>query len=168
MDPSLTLETERLLLKQVSIEESDFMFRLMNSAGWIKFIGDRKIGSVQDAASYIERIQKMPDFFYWVISTKKQGVPVGIISFLKRSYLDHFDLGFAFLPEAQGNGFAYEAASAVINAAFADPNHASILATTVPDNFKSIGLLEKLGFLFREQIMNEGKSLSIFVLKRNN
>jgi len=71
---------------------------------------------------------------------------------LKRESLPDPDLGFAFLPEYWGKGYAFEAASAALDQARDFFKLARILAITNPDNDASIKLLAKLGFQF-ERVM---------------
>ena len=83
---------------------------------------------------------------------KDTPTPLGIISFLKRHYLEHFDIGFAFLPEYNGCGYAYEAAEKVLSIASQQAEYSTILATTIPQNIASIKLLNKLGLHFEREI----------------
>jgi RimJ/RimL family protein N-acetyltransferase len=45
---------------------------------------------------------------------KPENIPVGMCGLIKRKTLDDVDIGFALLPEYEGNGFATEAAVAVM------------------------------------------------------
>lgn len=38
-----SIETTRTIIKKLDENDGLFMFELMNSPGWLKFIGDRKI-----------------------------------------------------------------------------------------------------------------------------
>jgi ribosomal-protein-alanine N-acetyltransferase len=152
--------TERLSLNIITPADHDFIQQLVNTQGWLQFIGDRNVHSKEAAIAYIEKIINTPQLTYWVVREKNSDTPLGIISFLKRIYLEHFDIGFAFLPEFAGNGYAYEAAAAVLDNVKKefDP----ILATTIPSNEKSIGLLRKLGFRFEKEIEMDGHPLHVY------
>jgi [ribosomal protein S5]-alanine N-acetyltransferase len=158
MQPAFT--TERLQLNLIDDADGDFIFQLVNTDGWLQFIGDRKVKSLDDATAYITRIKNTPDLFYWVARLKTDQTPIGIISFLKRGYLDHFDLGFAFLPQFNGQGYAYEASSEVLNVA--KGLHQVILATTVPANTRSISLLQRLGFGFEKEMVVDREVLHVY------
>src|SRR5215218_4924840 len=94
-----TITTERLVLETLRASDHGFILELVNTEGWLQFIGDRNIHSKDDAIRYIQKIDEAQNFTYWVVRTKETGAPpMGIVSFLKRDYLEHFDLGFAFLP----------------------------------------------------------------------
>jgi len=160
MQPNLS--TQRLLLDIISENDHEFIHSLVNSRGWLQFIGDRNIHTETDSVEYIKRIKKTPDFFYWVVRLKDTNIPIGIISFLKRSYLEYFDIGFAFLPEFYGRGYAYEAAERILSIANKKAEYPTILATTVPDNISSIKLLTKLGFSFEKPIEVQNEILHIY------
>jgi RimJ/RimL family protein N-acetyltransferase len=155
--------TERLTLNLVSENDFEFIFQLLNSKDWITFIGDRNIASVEAAKSYIAKIQSTQNFHYWVIRIRASNIPVGIISFIKRDYLPHFDIGFALLPQFYGNGYAFEAATRFIDEC-KRVGHETILATVLPTNSRSIALLEKLGFRHDSDIVANDERMNVFSL----
>jgi [ribosomal protein S5]-alanine N-acetyltransferase len=157
-----SLNTEKLNLTLLSPEDHVFVRELVNSKGWLEFIGNRDVHSQAEALAYIDRIVNTPDLFYWVVRLKTEGTPIGIISFLKRSYLEHFDLGFAFLPEYGGQGYAFSAAVAIQSMAQQMLEHQTILATTIPSNVQSIKLLTRLGFAFDREISVDGETLLVY------
>jgi len=156
-------KTNRLELIRLGLNDAEFIFELLNSEGWLKFIGDRNIKSIEDAQNYIQKIMDNPKINYWVV--KFEDEKIGMISFIKRDYLDHHDLGFAFLPDHSNKGFAYEAAEKVLKELLQDQEHKIILGTTKTDNRKSVKLLEKLGFHYIREIENEGTMLSLYSIE---
>lgn len=156
------ITTERLSLNLLTLEDHDFIMRLVNSNGWIEFIGDRNVHTKDDAIAYINKIMSTKNLYYWVVRIKNASTPIGIISFLKRSYLDNFDIGFAFLPEFNGNGYAYEAAKEILSVVSRNPAHTVVLATTIPQNVNSIKLLTKLGLRFEKKLKVEKYTLHAY------
>ena len=154
--------TERLSLNLLTIDDFDFVKRLVNTEGWIAFIGDRYVHTNDDAIAYVTKILNTENLFYWVVRTRDNNTPVGIISFMKRNYLENFDIGFAFLPEYNGNGYAYEAAKEVLSMVSKTPGYYPVVATTVPQNAKSIKLLTKLGLHFEKEIEVEDEMLQVY------
>jgi len=154
--------TERLSLNLLTIDDCDFVKRLVNTEGWIAFIGDRYVHTNDDAIAYVTKILNTENLFYWVVRTRDNNTPVGIISFMKRNYLESFDIGFAFLPEYNGNGYAYEAAKEVLSMVSKTPGYYPVVATTVPQNAKSIKLLTKLGLHFEKEIEVEDEMLHVY------
>ena len=154
--------TERLSLNLLTIDDFDFVKRLVNTEGWIAFIGDRYVHTNDDAIAYVTKILNTENLFYWVVRTRDNNTPVGIISFMKRNYLESFDIGFAFLPEFNGSGYAYEAAKEVLSMVSMTPGYYPVMATTVPQNAKSIKLLTKLGLHFEKEIEVEDEILQVY------
>jgi RimJ/RimL family protein N-acetyltransferase len=154
--------TGRLNLTLLTLDDRDFIVKLLNTKGWIEYIGDRNVHTNDDAIAYISKITSTQNLFYWVVRTKDDSIPMGIVSFLKRSYLENFDIGFAFLPEFNGYGYAYEAAKEILSAVSQTPGYYPVLATTIPQNVNSIKLLTKLGLHFEKEIEVENEKLHIY------
>lgn len=156
--------TSRMVLQPIAVDDHEFVLQLVNSEGWIQFIGDRNVHSEEDAKAYIHKIQQTPNLVYWVARLIDNQVPVGIVSYMKRAYLDNYDLGFAFLPEYQQQGLAFEAASGILDFVINKIHEKTILATLLPENVKSIRLLLKLGFQFSATVDVENERLHIYQL----
>lgn len=148
-------ETDRLELASVCADDAAFMLELVNTPGWLRFIGDRGVRSADDAIHYINKILDNPHGYYWVVRLKADKHPIGVISFLKRDYLEHPDIGFAFLPDQTQKGFAQEAAKAVLDYILSILNTKTVLAISLKGNDRSAHLLEKLGFV-PEKVISEG------------
>ncbi len=73
---------------------------------------------------------------------------IGICGFVKRDSLPDADIGFAFLPQFERKGYAFEAAEAAMKYGREVLGLTRILAITTQDNESSIKLHEKLGFKF--------------------
>ena len=156
------IQTDRLSIAPLTVADSTFIRELVNTKGWLDFIGNRHVYSPDDARLFCQQIIESADRHYFVVAQKETNIPVGIISLVKRDYLDFQDIGFAFLPAYMGLGYAYEAAKAVLAHLRQQPNPEPILATTVPKNGQSIKLLEKLGFVFDKEIQIENEQLFVF------
>jgi RimJ/RimL family protein N-acetyltransferase len=161
------LETKRLVLRRYELDDAQFIVELVNSPGWIEFIGERNILTEESAIDYLltgpMKSYKELGFGLSMVQLK-DGTPVGMCGILKRESFDHPDLGFAFLPRFTGNGYALEIASATIRYAKEKFDIKTLLAITVPKNDRSIRLLEKLGFKFRRSIFvsADNKELMMF------
>lgn len=157
------LETDRLRLRTLQIDDYSFIKALVNTEGWITFIGDRKVITDEDSKNYIQKITDNTNITYWVVCLKENDTPVGLVTFIKRDYLEFPDLGFAFLPEHGKKGYAFEAASSIVEKLKSEGVHQHILATTNPENSKSIALLKKLGYEYEEGIFQDNKTLHVYL-----
>ncbi len=149
-------ETERLVLRELTLDDAPFILRLLNDPAWIEFIGDRGVRTADAARGYLEtRILKMyrdHGLGLWLVEKKDETTPAGICGLLKRDTLNEVDLGYAFLPEFRGRGLAYEAGLASLVYGRTHLGLRRIIALTAPKNFHSIALLEKLGLRFEHTI----------------
>lgn len=150
------LKTSRLQLCHFNLEDASFVLTLVNDPGWIRFIGDRGIHTVSQAEAYLRdgplTSYATNGFGLYLVRRKADGRRLGMCGLVKRPSLPHVDIGFAFLAEFTGQGYAFEAATAVLQHARSTLNLNPIVAITAPDNDRSIRLLEKLGLQFREMI----------------
>lgn len=155
LKPRIILETERLFLRQLCLHDTAFIIELLNSEGWKKYIGDKNVKTAEQARQYLTngplKSYAAHGFGLYLVALKNVWTPVGICGLIKRDYLPFPDIGYAFLPHANGNGYAYEIAHALIRFAFNELKMEKILAITLPDNKPSVKLLHKLGMKFEEQ-----------------
>lgn len=156
------METKRLRIKQLALSDDLFMMELMNSTGWITFIGDRNIQTQTDAVNYIHKIQGNNNYTCLVFALKETETPIGIVTIIKRDNLEHHDIGFALLPQYGKLGYAFEASKKVLDALLKSQLHSKILAITVKDNDKSISLLEKLGLNFIEEKTEDNEVMLVY------
>lgn len=122
---------------------------LVNSPGWLRFIGDRNIRNRPQALTFLEegplKSYRELGFGMYLVETKAGGNAAGVCGIHKRPGLDCPDLGFAFLPGFTGQGFAYEIASATLRFAHDELLIPKIYAIVLPENERSVRLLQKLG-----------------------
>lgn len=140
------METSRLLIRPIELDDAGFLFFLVNSPGWLQYIGDRNVGDENQAKAYIERIQNTPDFEYMTVTLKEERIPIGVVSLIKRTEYEYPDIGYALLPTYMKQGYAYEAMSSLVEQVWSSGIATCLLAITKPDNLSSLRLLEKLGF----------------------
>lgn len=155
-------KTQRLALSQLEQNDAPFIFELLNTEAWKKFIGDRNIASVNDASSYIQKIEATSSVSYWTVKLKDTSTSIGVITFIKRDYLDYHDIGFAFLPQYSKLGYAYEATMGALAALSTTYTSPQIVATTLTGNSNSIQLLQKIGFSFINEITHDNDKLQLF------
>lgn len=142
------LRTERLILRRLTLEDAFFVFQLMNSPGWLNNIGDRGIVNIEKAQEYIETkylISYKNGLGNFGVLLRDSETPIGTCGLYKRDNLDFPDIGFAFLPEFFGKGYAYESASALKEYAFHQLHLKKLYGFTLPTNEPSKKLLKKLG-----------------------
>lgn len=148
----MILETERLILKLISKEEANFYFELFNDKDWIKFIGDKKLKSIDETEKYLKEafipLLCKNGLGFYTVYLKENKKPVGASSILKRDFSNLFDIGYGFLSRERGKGYATEATIRMIKYAKENLNQTKVMAYTKPNNENSQKLLKKLNFTF--------------------
>ncbi|MBE2222441.1 MAG: GNAT family N-acetyltransferase [Anaerolineae bacterium] len=154
------LETERLFLRELTVEDADFILQLLNEPEYIIFIGDRGVRTHKDARNYIQETiiasYEKNGFGLYLVELKEDATPIGCCGLINRDGLPDIDIGYAFLAEFHNFGFATESAEAVM--AFGKNNIGlkRIVGITAVDNQKSIKILEKVGLRFEKRITLPG------------
>lgn len=163
-----TLETERLILRLTDIQDSEFIYNLLNMPKWIQFIGDRNVHSIKDAENYIKermlpQVERLGYGNYTVIR-KEDNAKIGCCGLYDREGLEGLDIGFSFLPDYEGFGYAYEASLELKEKAFSKFGVSKILAITTKENHSSQKLIKKLGLEFVKmiQLPNDDEELMLF------
>ncbi len=162
------IETERLLIRPIKIDDKGFIFDLLNTQGWLQFIGDRKVRDDIDAEKYIRNILDNKNFFYGVFELKATKQQVGIITFLYRDSQKSPDIGFAMLPKFDKKGYAFEATKKYLDEIIDNKNTSKIIAITKPDNVNSIKLIEKLGLQYEHKFVEKSEVLHLYAMIPNN
>ncbi len=164
----IVLETERLVLRWLSVDDADFILNLLNQPSFVRYIGDRGVRNVSDARLYIESkfVESYQRFGFglYLVELKKDKTPIGICGFVKRDTLPDADIGFAFLPQYWSQGYALESARAAFGYGKSDLGFKRILAITTKDNDASGKLLAKVGLKFERMIRlsNEGDESKLY------
>lgn len=163
------LETERLTLRKLSVDDAPFMLDLLNQPSFIQFIGDRGVRTLDDARDFIAKryitAYERLGFGIYLTSLKEDQTPIGICGLIKRDGLDDVDIGYAFLPQYWSKGYASESVSAVLAYARDELDIHRILGITTPDNTGSTRVLEKVGLKFERMVKLPGEEteLKLFV-----
>ena len=151
------METERLILRHLTEDDAEFFMGLANTPGWLKYIGDRNIHSVAAAKKYLRdgsiKSYEERGFGFYMVELKGDGKQLGVSGLIKRDTLDDVDIGFAFMPEAEGKGYAFESASEVLKYAKNKLKMKRIIAITDPENRRSISLIEKIGLKYEKRVI---------------
>ena len=147
------LRTDRLRLRwfePAAEADQSFVIELVNDPDWIANIGQRNVSTHKQAEAYLlEGPRGMCErlgFGLYLVERLSDGAPVGMCGLIKRDTLPDVDIGYAFVPAARGQGFAREAARAVLAWGHQQLGLARIVAIVTPANRPSIALLEQLGF----------------------
>ena len=144
------LETDRLVLRYVTLDDSELALRLLNEPSFLQNIGDRGVRTLEQASNYLLegpiRSYQIHGHGMYLVALKDSLVPIGLCGLLKRDQFEDVDIGYALLPEFWSRGYAFESALAVRDYGEQTLGLTRMIALVSPGNAGSIRLLEKLGF----------------------
>lgn len=147
-------------MRQFSTDDAPFILRLLNEPSFIKNIADRGVRTLEDAHNYLLNgpiaSYHKNGFGLWLVKGKELSTPMGMCGLIRRDGLEDVDIGYAFLPEFWGQGYAVETASAVLGYARETVGLKRVVAIVSSGNQNSIKLLEKIGFLYEKMITLPG------------
>lgn len=150
------LETERLILREFSAEDAEFILEQVNEPSFIQNIGDRGVRTLADAEAYIRKgpvaSYAKNGFGLYLVALKETNESIGMCGLIKRDGLDDVDIGYAFLPKFWSKGYAVESALAVKDYAKDVIGLKRMVAITDPVNEGSIRVLEKIGLSFERMV----------------
>lgn len=154
------IETERLLLRRMTADDAAFMLEALNEPSFIRYVADRGVRTMADAANYIATkiapSYEQFGFGFYTVVLKETGEPIGVCGLVKRETMDDVDIGYSLLDRFTGRGYACEAAQAVMEYGRGTLGLKRIVAFTAPDNHRSMKLMEKLGLRFEKMIQLPG------------
>lgn len=148
------IETARLRLRAFRAEDLDGQARLLGDPEVMRHVGGRPFGREEAWRRLLSAsgLWSMLDYGYWAIERKEDGAYLGQVGFadFKRDLMPSIEgipeIGWMFLPMAQGQGYAIEAVGAALKWADDTLRHSQTVAIINPSNAASIRLARKAGF----------------------
>lgn len=169
--PGWQLETERLILRRVTIADADLLLAVWNDPAFMRHVGDRGVRTISEAVEAMESgaLKLYADYGYgpYAMVRKADGSRIGICGLFKRDNLEFPDIGFGVLPDYCGQGYAGEASIAVMAHARDDLAIETLTAIVSQDNVASIGLIEKLGLAYVKMITMPGDDSEICLYSKS-
>lgn len=157
--------SSRMNLRHLNEKDAPFVLEIVNSPGWLRYIGDRGVRDLDGANRYIDKNvnnYQVQGFGLYAMEMKDSGEVVGLCGLLKREYLPAVDIGYALLPQFEGRGLALEACKLVMDIAVTKLEMDTVFAIVTPANARSISLLEKLEFSLEKEIIEGGEPLLVY------
>lgn len=170
--PFPILTTERLTLRQLSIDDQQNIFALRSDKEINKYLDRQVSKSIEDAINFINKVNdniKKNNSIYWVITLTKTKTFVGTICLFDFSNeKSNCEIGYELMTKFQGQGIMKEAAEKVIDYVFQTLQFQKIVAFTHNGNQNSTKLLTKFNFIKSIEADKENPDFSIFTLTHSN
>lgn len=160
--PWKILETERCIVREMTVDDLDDLYRVYDDPDTKRFIEDLYEDREKELKFTIDYINNQYRFFeygMWVVIDKATGRLIGRAGVFDREGQDISEIGFIFDRKFQGKGYAYEVMSAITEYAKDELYKDSLISFTKHDNARAKKLLERLGF---ELVGEEEIDLGLF------
>ncbi len=142
------LETERLYLCRITEEDAPQMYRYARQKKVTRYLTWNPHKSIFQTRAYIRLLQEKYDsaeFYDWGIHVKDTGLFVGTCGFTKIDpHTMQGEIGYVLSPRVWGNGYAREAAEAVMLFGFSVLGLESLSARFIYGNTQSERVMQKL------------------------
>ena len=162
---SFTLQTERLNMRQLTLDDAELMLAIWNDPAFIRNVTDRGIRTLDEAREAMStgalKLYEDHGFGPFHVSLRGDATPIGICGIFARDSLDDPDIGFALLPDFCSRGYAWESAKAVLDYARDELELPRLTAIVAPENAPSVGLIEKLGLRFETALCLPGEDAEV-------
>ena len=162
------IETERLILRLHTIEDVEASYQMNLDENVSAFTGDGGVVSHEEIERRI-REDVLGDyekhgFGRFAVVEKSSGEFIGFAGLKYLEDLDEVDLGYRFIFSKWGKGYATEASKACVDFGFNELNLKKIIAFVLPDNIGSVRVLEKLGFEYEKDVVEDGLQARLYSL----
>ena len=149
--PFPKLQTERLILRKLSLDDAEEIFFLRSDENINKYIDRPRATSINDAYNFINKTNQSVDnneLVDWAITIKDDSRLIGSICLWNLNEVENkAEVGYELIPRYQGKGIAKEALSKIIEFGFDNVQLNKIEAYTHKENLSSTKLLEKFNFV---------------------
>lgn len=145
------LETERLILRRLTMDDVDNLFELDNDPEVMRFLTGgaatpRQMIQNEILPGFLRSYERFATFGVWAAQERTSQAFLGWFSFRPEGEdLTNVSLGYRLRRSAWGRGYATEGARALIRKGFTEAGVQRVFATTYQDNLASRRVMEKIG-----------------------
>src|SRR4051812_24751369 len=105
----MVLQTPRLILRKLTLDDAPFMLRLLNDPSFLENIGDKGVRTLDDTRRWLlaghMASYERHGFGHYLVELKADHAPIGMCGLIKREALGEIDVGFALMPEYWFKGY---------------------------------------------------------------
>ncbi len=154
----MILETERLILRELSIEDAQHFYDLNTDPLVIRYTGDAAFENVEAAKSFLENYEQYKKYGYgrWATILKSTGEWIGWCGLKYEIQIAETDLGYRFFRKHWGKGYATESAEASLKYGLEHLGLKRIIGRSFKENLPSIKVLQKIGMVYEKDLMLDG------------
>ena len=147
------LQTDRLVLRELNVNDSKSFYELNQNQNVIKYTGDTSFENITEAENFLRNYNdyEMNGFGRWAVIDKSSGEFLGWCGLKYVREIDETDIGFRFFEKYWNRGFATESAMACLKYGFEKLNLKTVFGRAMAENTASIKVLEKIGMKYEKE-----------------
>ena len=160
----IILETPRLLLRELTIDDAVYFFGLNANPNVIRYTGDAAFKDIDEAQTFLQNYKdyKTNGYGRWAVIAKSGGTFLGWCGLKYSKASDETDIGFRFFEQYWNQGYATESALACLNYGFNELELNTIVGRAMEANIGSLRVLEKIGMTYEREFDFDGADGVIF------
>jgi len=166
------LQTARLSIRRLTLDDADMMLAVWNDPAFFKYVGDRGIRTIEQAHEALTdgAFQSYEQYGYgpFRMGLREDDEAIGTCGLFRREGFEEPDIGWSTLPDFNGQGYAYEAARAVLDYAHNEVGATRVLAFVSAENLPSVGLARKLGLRYERMVRLVGDDEDVCLYSVSN
>lgn len=164
--------SQRLIFRRYEQGDMDFLYSMLSDSQMMKYIGSGNTRNREESHAFLERIQshykKNGEHGLKLLIRKKDGVPVGHAGIIPQQVNgeDELEIGYWIAKEFWGNGYAIEAASALLNRGVEQLGLTRLISLIQSKNTRSIRIANENGMHLEKEIILKGKEVSVYIYQK--
>lgn len=161
------IETERLYLRELNINDADFFYHLNLDKDVLKYTGDKPFVDLNSSKLFLENYDHYKKFGLgrWAVINKENNEFLGWCGLKFSEELNEYDIGFRFFKKYWNKGYATESAKSCIEYGLGKLKLHEIIGRAMKENKASIKVLEKIGLEYNRDFDFEGNKGVIYKTK---
>lgn len=162
------IETQRIYLREFSLNDALDMYTLNLDPEVIRYTGDAAFGSPDEALNFLKNYDQYQKYGIgrWAVIRKPDEKFLGWCGLKYSAVLDQYDIGFRFFKDCWNKGFATEASIACIEYGLYSVGIGKITGRAMKENQASVRVLEKCGLSYIRNIDFDGKAGVLYEIER--
>lgn len=165
---NIILETNRLLLRELTSDDAEDFYRLNLNPNVIRYTGNSSFKSIEEAREFLENYKdyQVNGYGRWAVILKDSNQFVGWCGLKLGEMENETDIGFRFFEEEWNKGYATESANACLHYGFEKLNLKRIIGRAMKENKASIKVLQKIGLEYEKEAELDGKPAVIYTIEK--
>ena len=166
----IILETERLYLREMTVDDAENFYNLNTDPEVIRYTGDKPFVNIEAARIFLENYDQYKKYGFgrWTVNRKSDNEYLGWCGLKYIAEYDEIDIGYRFFRKYWNMGYATESARPCIDLGFTKFKLKVIVGRAAKANIASIRVLEKIGLRYLKSYDFHGQEGVVYIIENNS